>query len=98
MTYEEILEVLKSKIDSVSDFAYEDYNVEELGIGEIEEIDQQGGEGEGDHWQSVKFFKNHNIYIKVVGFYTSHEGTDFYSGWDCCSQVVPVERKVVFYE
>jgi len=46
MTYKEILAVLKEKINNVEDFAYEDYNHDELGLGEIKEIHQEGGEGD----------------------------------------------------
>lgn len=98
MNYQEILDVLKEKIKEVDQFAHEDYNNEELGLGEIEEIAQQGGEGEGDVWYSVKYFKDHNIYIRVDGYYQSYNGTEFYDGWNCCSQVTPQERTVVFYE
>lgn len=98
MNYQEILEVLKTKIDSVEDFAYEDYDANNLELGEIEEIHQEGGEGQGDHWESVKHFKDHNIYIKVTGFYSSYNGTDFYNEWDCCSEVVPKEKTITVYE
>lgn len=97
MNYQEILEVLKSKELTVENFAYEDYDSKELGLGEIEEIHQQGGEGEGSHWESVKYFKDHNIYIKVTGFYSSYNGTDF-DGWSDCSEVKPIEKTITVYE
>lgn len=98
LTYEQIIEVLKEKIESVHDFAHEDYDYEELGLGEVEEVDQQGGENEGSHWHSVKYFKDHDVYIRVDGYYSSYEGTDFYDGWDCCSNVRPKEKTITVYE
>jgi len=68
MTAEEILEKVEMEGISVSNFAYGDFEAPE-GVGEWEEVDQVGGEGEGDHWHSVKYFKDHDVYIKTIGFY-----------------------------
>lgn len=70
----------------------------ELDLGEVVNIETEGGEGEGEHWHSVQYFKDHDIYIKVTGHYTSYNGTEFYDGWDCCKEVRPVEKLVTFYE
>lgn len=64
----------------------------------FEEVHQEGGEGQGDHWESVKLFPEHNIYIKVVGHYSSYNGTDFYNDWGCCYNVTPKEKTVTVYE
>lgn len=98
MNYTEILEVLKSKLNSVEEFAFEDYKHEDLGLGEIKEIEQYGGEGQGDTWYSIKHFVDHNIFIKVSGFYSSYNGTDFYDGWNECSEVKPQQKTVTVYE
>ena len=84
-------------LPSVWDAKQEEY-LDSIGIGRIEEVSQRGGEGEGEYWESVKYFPMHDIYIKVVGHYTSYEGTEFYNEWDCCSQVVPVKKEVTYYE
>lgn len=97
MNYEQILETLKEKL-SVEDFAFEDYNDQELGLGPIKEVYQKGGEGEGDHWESVKHFSDYNVYISVIGFYASHHGTDFYDGWECCKEVKPQQKTITVYE
>lgn len=96
-SYDEILEVLKEKIYSVSDFAYEDYDKEDLGLGEIVEVHQEGGGEQGSHWESVKHFKDHDVYIKVSGYYSSYNGTDFDS-WGDCSHVTPQEKVITVYE
>ena len=98
LTYEQIIEVLKEKIDSVNEFAHEDYDNEELGLGEIEEVDQYGGEDQGSNWYSVKHFKDHDVYIRVDGYYSSYDGTDFYEGWGSCSNVRPQQKTITVYE
>src|SRR5690606_38211371 len=47
-----------------------------LGLGEVEEVDSYGGEDCGSNYYSVKYFKDHDVYIKVSGWYQSHYGTD----------------------
>lgn len=97
-TFKEILEILEEKLAKVEDFAYESYDEEKLGLGPIEEVHQEGGEGEGSHWESVQYFKEHDVYISVVGYYTSYHGTDFYDGWSCCKEVKPKEKTITVYE
>lgn len=70
----------------------------ENNIPKFYEIDQYGGEGKGDTWYSVKYFPDHDIYIRVDGFYSSYNGTDFYNGWDCCSEVRPQKKTITVYE
>lgn len=50
----------------------------------------------GTAWYSVKYFKNHDVYIRIDGHYTSYNGTDFYEGYG--REVVPTERVVTFFE
>jgi len=96
--FDEILEVLKEKLNDVSDFAYEDYDDDELGLGEIKEVEQVGGEDEGSTWYSVKHFVDHDVYVRVDGYYSSYNGTDFYDGWNCCSEVKPIQKTITVYE
>lgn len=97
-TYEQIISVLKEKLDDVSSFAYQDYDSQELGLGEVKQIEQHGGEEQGSDWYSVQHFIDHDIYIKVSGYYSSYEGTDFSDGWDSCEQVTPQQRTITVYE
>ena len=41
------------------------------------EVEQYGGEGQGDTWYSVKHFPSLDIYLKVDGYYQSYNGTNF---------------------
>jgi hypothetical protein len=67
-----------------------------LGIGDWEEVDQYGGEGDGERWYSVKYFKDHDVYIKTNGFYSSYNGTDFDYGYG--DEVKPVQKTITVYE
>lgn len=96
MTAEEILKVLESSDVSVSSFGYDDFDSVELGLGECEEIEQYGGEGEGSTWYSVKYFKDHDVYIRTDGYYTSYHGTDFDDGYGY--EVKPAQKTITVYE
>ena len=63
-----------------------------LGLGKIEEVKQQGGMDEGSNWCTIKYFVDHDVYIKTTGWYQSHSGTYFENGIG--SEVKP-ESKVI---
>jgi len=69
-----------------------------IGVGKFREVDQYGGEGQGEDWWTVHYFEDHDIYIRVDGFYQSYNGTEFYDGWDCCKEVRPKEKTITIYE
>lgn len=96
MTYEEILAVLKEE-SSLFDFAYNDVSFDEIGLGKVIVVDKYGGEGKGEEWYSVKHFIDHDIYIKVEGWYSSYEGAEFESWEECVKQVIPQEKTITVY-
>lgn len=49
----------------------------ELKIGKWEIVDEYGGEGKGEEHYYVLYFKDHDVYLKCDGFYTSYEGADY---------------------
>jgi hypothetical protein len=78
---------------------YEQENVEilnHLGIGRAKLIEDIGGEGQGDHAHTVWYFEDHDVYIKIIGHYSSYNGTDYYAGYG--REVKPVTKSVVVYE
>lgn len=95
LTAEQIIEIIKKNGINVDIFAYGGFNSFELGLGESKQIEQEGGEGEGESWHSVRYFKDHDIYLRVDATYTSYEGTDFSDS--TIEEVRPVERMVTFY-
>ncbi len=80
------------------------YGTEEYGIlknsvlGIVKEVARYGGEGKGEDWWVVYRFVDHNVYIKVNGYYQSYNGTEFYDGWDCCSEVKPIQKTITVFE
>lgn len=67
-------------------------------LGEYKVVDSYGGEGKGETWYKVFHFIQHDVYIRVNGYYTSYDGTDFYDGWGCCSEVKPVTKTITVYQ
>lgn len=63
----------------------------------MESVESYGGEGMGETWYVVYYFKDLDLYIKVDGFYQSYSGVSF-NGWDDISIVRPVEKTVTVYE
>ncbi len=96
LTAEQIIEVLEKNNVGAREFGYGDFNSEELGLGESEEVDQHGGEGEGEAWHSVQLFKDHDVYLRVDAHYTSYDGCDFSDS--NIDEVRPVEKMITVYE
>lgn len=46
-------------------------------IGPWECVEHHGGEGEGDSYWTIYYFKAHNIYLDFNGWYASHHGAEF---------------------
>lgn len=96
MIAKEIIEEVERQGISVDSFGYSDFESPLENVGDWEEIEQVGGEGEGDTWYSVKFFKDHDVYIRTDGFYSSYNGTDFYDGYG--DEVRPKLKTITVYE
>jgi hypothetical protein len=62
----------------------------------MENVDQHGGEGEGEqYWSVYKFTKEgQNVFVKFNGWYQSYNGSEF-TDWFF---VEPKDRVVTFYE
>lgn len=99
MTYEEIVELIKKNYKRVDDFVECDgsdkYRPE--GMIPFKEVYQEGGEGEGEHFETVKHFVEDDIYISIYGTYTSHEGVDYWDGWDSLQNTYPTEVTKIEY-
>ncbi len=94
MNGQEIIEKL-NEVSNKSDFWWKDLDEEVFGKADI--IDEEGGYGGGGEYaHRVRFFEDHNVYIKLEGFYSSYNGTDYDD--NDYEEVKPVERTVTFYE
>jgi hypothetical protein len=71
------------------------YNTVKEKLGGWTQVEQKGGEGQGDEWYSITYFPAHDVYIRTDGFYTSYHGTDFD---DFGKEVRPQEKVITVYE
>lgn len=71
--------------------------LESLGIGEAINVEHYGGEDMGSTYYDILHFPKHDVYLKVEGYYTSYNGTD-YNGWEDVSVVVPREKVITIFE
>lgn len=94
LTGKEIIEILKDIMEP-GDFAHS-LTPPELGYAQV--VKQHGGEGQGSSYYTVRYFKDHDVYIRVDGYYQSHYGTDF-EPWDKSASIVtPKEKTITVYE
>lgn len=79
MTSIEIIKELNSLTErEIKDLNYSPkYISTQLELGEALQVNSFGGEGEGDNIGSTIFFKDHNVYITMNGYYDSYNGADF---------------------
>lgn len=98
MNFEEIKTKL-TELQTEDDFLYELSSKSQpykSAFGEIEEVNSEGDrEDGGDYSEKVFHFKEHGIYVKITGSYSSYEGTEWDYDW---SQVTPKEKTITVYE
>lgn len=86
------------KIREIEDEYDRVYELEKLlkeDLGDIDLVNEEGdSEGAGEYSEKVYHFKNHDIYLKVTGCYTSYNGCDWNDDW---AQVFPKEKTIVVY-
>ena len=110
MNFEEIVaELEKQEIDKDSfsdDFGTKKYPKAPYGsleyytrivdnLGEVIRVYHYGGEGKGETYETVQYFKDHNVYIKLEGWYSSYDGVNF-DDYDF-EEVFPEEKTIVVY-
>lgn len=97
MNFKEILNILQG-LGTIDQFANEHKEFRKLidHTGPYEIVKEYGGEGKGETWYKVFYFTNHDVYIKVDGFYSSYEGVEF-EGWDDATEVRPTEKTITVY-
>lgn len=61
-------------------------------------IKQHGGTDAGNEWYIIKYFPDHDLYIRLNGNYSSYDGV-FFNNYNCgYAIVVPVEKTITEYE
>lgn len=110
LTADEIIEKLKSFEGNVEVYSSRwgdsfleaygkndyDRDIVEKELGKIETVASYGGEGQGDTYYIVNYFKDHDVYIKTNGWYSSGSGVSFHYGWG--NEVKPKEKTITVYE
>ena len=96
-SFNEIVDILKSTINK-EDFEYLqlDKYLNILNLGKIECVSSYGGEDKGSEFYNVQYFVDHDVYIKLEGYYSSYEGVD-YGGFDY-EEVRPIQKTITVYE
>lgn len=94
LNFEQITDILYAKYDKYDFEHLEDEFDEDLG--KIEMVNQEGGEGKGEYYEIVNHFIDYDVYIKLIGWYSSYDGVDF-SGNDY-EEVIPKQKTITVYE
>lgn len=95
LTAEEILQKIQEYKISWDDLGYDEVRWENYDFGKVENVDDYGGEGQGETFYVVYHFIDHDVYIKIDGWYQSYNGAEFETA---PFEVRPVEKMVIFYE
>ena len=95
MNFKEIVEQLNKSVTK-DGFIHGDFNSEDIGLGKSEEVDSYGGEGQGGTYFTVVYFIDHDVYVKLDGYYTSYDGVDT-NDYDY-TEVKPQEKTITVYE
>lgn len=108
MTEEQALEIVNAAVENVEGGDLGDRIQEAVYYGDkleyknylLENQEQVGGEGEGDHYHIVFSITNKDtsekVFMKIDGYYSSWEGTDFYGNEPYL--VEPKNKTIVVYE
>tara|TARA_R110000796_G_scaffold159388_3_gene276166 strand:- start:1299 stop:1610 length:312 start_codon:yes stop_codon:yes gene_type:complete len=100
LTGKEIIDILEDNI-TTSDFAYEEFDSfsEELELGKCELISSQEGDiGNTSYAHRVFFFEDHNVHIKLNGWYSSYSGRCEWDEDAEYSVVEPKEKVITIWE
>ena len=96
-TAQEIIDHLDKIDDIKGELAY-DFNgkeVSKIKLGKIKLVHEEGGnEGEGEDMSKVFYFEEHDVYLRMDGFYSSFGGSEWYELY----HVEPKEVMVIQYE
>lgn len=84
-------------------FCYEDYYDEDDPdttdeildkLGKFKTVAERGGSDQGSEWWHVFYFEDHDIFIKIQGYYSSYNGVDNLRAFE----VEPKEVTITVYD
>lgn len=101
MSAEEIYNYLKEQVETgglgVEDLpSLKHYDYKDV-LGEVEVVGKGGGADKGSDWFRVLHFKEHDVYLKISGWYQSHCGTEFDDFESAVSIVRPAEKVITVF-
>lgn len=93
MKASDIIELLKENMED--GYQFEETLPREI-YGENKLVHEEGNcEGGGEYSELVRYFEDHDVYIKLTGTYYSYDGTDWNNDYH---EVKLVERVITVYE
>jgi hypothetical protein len=96
MDFKEIVAVLEELEITPETLYNEDYDVEalEARLGKMDNVYHYGGEGQGDTFEDVYHFIDHDVYIEADACWVSHDGIYWYSAefYEVKPEVVQVTK------
>ena len=97
LTGDQILELIEEKKISWDNLGEGcvDFSEYSSKFGNVKTVDKYGGEGMGEKYYHVYHFVDHDVYIRINGYYQSYNGACFEIA---PYEVKPIERTVIFYE
>lgn len=114
MTFEELIQAIEDYYEHLYDEDADDYEERDYshglsefgnedngnipGIGKYKEVDSEGPY-DGHEWESIRYFPDHDIYIRIKAFYYSFNGLDFDdTEWSDIEQVFPFQETITVYK
>lgn len=95
---QQIIEILEDNI-STSDFAYQDFDSDALGLGPYKVISSQTGAIDNTSYaHKVYLFTEHDVHIKLEGWYSSYSGMCEWDEDAEYSVVEPVTKTITVWE
>ncbi len=78
MNAQEIINKLDDNELDISRYDFAEGALDEDIFGKTEVVHEEGGrEGGGEYVERVVHFVDHNVYIKLEGYYSSYNGTEY---------------------
>lgn len=81
LTADEIINLLPQLFSSPGELEYlnpiDSNSTEYKSLGTMKIIDSYGGEGCGSDYWFIVLFEDHDVFLKVTGFYQSYNGVEF---------------------
>lgn len=95
MNANEIIQALMEAGYHMDDFNWGSYSkAPQVGASEV--VERYGGEGQGETYYVVRYFRDHDVYLRADGVYTSYEGVEW--GWEDVREVKPKQKTITVYE